>query len=486
MIQRAFVAVGGRLVHFRHAGSGAPVLLVHQSPKSSAEFEALIEKWSTTNLVIAPDTPGFGDSCPLPAENVDCTDFAEALIALLDALGIARIATYGVHSGAVFAVAAATLAPEKFTAVVCNGYAVWTPDEITAFGARYLPPFLPTSYGDHLTWLWARMREQRFFFPWYEANDSHRMSLPAATAAHLHAGAMDMLAAGDSYRAGYGAVVRANRDLPPDGISIPTLIVSFDGDPLKAHLKRLGQLPHNWRVATCVTQAQTESAAKAFLDMHPAPSINFFVPAGTSRQFVGDIHVALRGNGQTLLLHAPGSSGMAMLDAYCGTDALALDLPGHGLTSRKYISLEQVMQAIVATLDTLHVRPKEIVAENLAMPLAMMLATVLTPEPALQIIGYRRYGADEITQLEKYYLTDTSPDLQGAYLLHAWRRVRDSCFFDPWFDNDPAAIKPVDDAALAPAKLATAHLAAVQATGGPAMLHDILRIFEKENQNEYS
>jgi haloalkane dehalogenase len=483
MIHRAYLEVNGRLVHFRHAGAGAPILLIHQSPKSSAEFETLITTWSATNLVIAPDTPGFGQSDRLSNETAEVTDFARALLAFLDALGIPRIAVYGFHSGAVFAVEAAKLAPEKFTCVVCNGYAVWTQDEIQAFGAQYLPPFVPQPYGDHLTWLWARMREQRFFFPWYATSDAHRMHLPEASAAHLHGTTMDMLYAGDAYRVGYGAVVRAKRDLPADAIAIPTLIVSFDGDPLKAHLDRLGALPAKWHISACASQADTEIAAKTFLDLHAAPVIGLDILPDTARQFIDDMHICRRGAMRTLLLHAPGSSGTAMLAGFCGTDAFAIDLPGHGLTGIKYVSLDTTANLIVSMLKKRGVQPVEIIVDNLALPLAMMLIGLLTPEPALQVIHYRQYPLPALAALRESYLTDVVPDTQGTYLLAAWRRVRDSCFFDPWFDNGPDAIKPVDEAALAIEQLAAAHLAAVQATGGPAMLNDILTLFEKEIQN---
>jgi haloalkane dehalogenase len=483
MIQRDYVQVKERLVHFRHAGQGPPILLVHQSPKSSAEFEALMTVWSATNLVIAPDSPGFGQSDPLANETADVDDFARALLDFLDVLGVQKIPVYGFHSGAVFAVAAAKMEPARFTAVVCNGYAVWTEAEIKAFGAKYLPPFRPSDFGDHLTWLWARMREQRFFFPWYEVNDPHRMALPEATAAHLHTTTMDMLYAGDAYRVGYGAVVRARRDLPADDKAIPTLIVSFDGDPLKAHLARLGTLPACWQIEACATQAETETAAKTFLDKHAAPEISLQIKRETDRRFVGDVHVSCKGDMKSLLLHAPGSSCAAMLQGFCGTDVLAPDLPGHGLTQQPYMSLAQTAETVLVMLQTLQVTPREIIADALSMPLAMMLCAKLLPEPGLQVIGNHAYTPAQIEKLRTHYLTEITPDKNGFYLLQAWRRVRDSCLFDPWFDNGPSGIKTVDVDALRPERLAVAHLAAVQAHGGQQMLNDILDIYQREKND---
>jgi haloalkane dehalogenase len=340
---------------------------------------------------------------------------------------------------------------------------------------------VPLPFGEHLTWLWARMREQRFFFPWYETNDAHRMRLPEAAAEHLHANVMDMLYAGDSYRAGYGAVVRANRALPDDDRAVPTLIVSFDGDPLQTHLGRLGQLPHNWQVQSAETQGDTEVVAKQFLDKHPSPAVQLSILPDTSRKFVRDVHVLQRGLPSALLLHGPGSSGESFLEHHCGEDALAMDLPGHGLTSAEYVSLEHSADLVRDLLAQIDFRPRVIIAENLAMPLAMMLIRKLgLPDIGLQVLHYRNYSINQIEALRKYYLTDIAPDKYGNYLLAAWRRVRDSCFFDPWFANEPLGVKPVDEHALALPKLAIAHCAALQATGGHAYLQDVLDIFEKE------
>src|SRR5687767_7587119 len=100
IISRHFADVDGRRVHYRQAGKGPPVLMVHQSPRSSAEYEALMRDWSAHFTVIAPDTPGFGQSDPLQGEP-DIDDFADAIVAFLDAVGIDRVGAYGFHSGGI-------------------------------------------------------------------------------------------------------------------------------------------------------------------------------------------------------------------------------------------------------------------------------------------------------------------------------------------------------------------------------------------------
>lgn len=128
-ITRHFVDVGQRRVHYRRAGSGPPLLMVHQSPRSSAEYAALIAAWAPYFTIIAPDTPGFGQSDSLPGlERPEVEDFADAVVELLDALGLPQVGAYGFHSGAIILITAAKRHPERFTAVAANGYAVWLPE----------------------------------------------------------------------------------------------------------------------------------------------------------------------------------------------------------------------------------------------------------------------------------------------------------------------------------------------------------------------
>ncbi len=468
MMQRAFVQVGERRVHLRYAGKGAPILLVHQSPKSSAEFEALILHWSKTNLVIAPDTPGFGQSDPLPNKNADVTEFAHALLAFLEVLKIPRIAVYGFHSGAVFAVEAAKIAPETFSSVVCNGYAVWTEEEIKAFGEKYLPPFEPQPYGEHLTWLWARMREQRFFFPWYEVNDAHRIRMAEASPEHLHGTAMDMLYAGDHYRVGYGAVVRARRDLPEDSRAVPTLIVSFDGDPLRAHINRLGPLPTKWRVETAPSQGETEALAKQFLDRHAAPHADINLRSETSQTFIRHVHMAFKGAPKRLLLHGPGDSAINLLALNGLQDVVALDLPGHGLTTIRHESVAQTKAVLSDSIAALNISITEIIADENILP--------MVPDIGVDI---RTIGKRMTAQ----HLTDITPDAHGYYMLAAWRRVRDQRLFDPWYDNEPIAARTVDTQALTTHSLARAHLAALQAIDGQKMLTHLNQHQENHHGN---
>ena len=195
-ISRHYLTIDGRRVHYRVAGSGPPLLMVHQSPRSSAEFDMLMRSWASHFTCIAPDTPGFGQSDPLPlradgaAPAID--DFADAIAAFVRAVGLDRTAAYGFHSGGIILMTAMRRHPSIFAGMAIGGYAVWTDAERALFDDGYLPAFRPTAYGEHLTWLWSRILEQSWFFPWFDVRPQTRMSVAHADIARVHAAVMDM------------------------------------------------------------------------------------------------------------------------------------------------------------------------------------------------------------------------------------------------------------------------------------------------------
>lgn len=478
MIDRHFVRVGDRRVHYRTAGSGPPLLLVHQSPRSSAEYEPVMRQWSQRFTCIAPDSPGFGQSDPLP-DTPEVEDFADATVAFMDAVGLERTAAYGFHSGAIILVTAAKRHPARFAALAAGGYAVWTPAEQALFSQAYLPPFVPQPYGEHLTWLWARILEQSWFFPWFDARPETRLSRPTDDPVAVDAVVREMLASGDAYRAGYGAVIRANRDVPADASGPPVLIAAYDGDPLQAHIDRLGELPANWRTAKVREPVDLEDAALAHvasIEQPPCPPLaqaddeGFVRVAGGG--FDGLVHWRGRRGAERLVLHAPGRS-VETLDT---GDALAIDLPGHGLSDAwdaEPDAIDAWVEVVAAAVATLGAPPTTVVGYGASFLLALAVAEHLGAEAAGEEVHLpapdlaERYAAEA--------LPDLTPDRHGAYLQRAWNMVRARRFFWPWFAAAAANATPFDPADLAPERLAVEHREAIRARSGRALLRLLLR-----------
>jgi pimeloyl-ACP methyl ester carboxylesterase len=439
MITRHYIDVNGRRVHYRKAGSGPPLLMVHQSPRSSEEYEPLMREWAEHFTCIAPDTPGFGHSDPLPG-SPEMAEFADAIVEVLDALGIERVGAYGFHSGGIILVSSLRRHPARFAALAVGGYAIWTEEERGVFGEHYLPPFTPSAYGEHLTWLWNRILEQNWFFPWFDVRNETRLSIANADVTRVDAIVREMLDSGDAYRAGYGAVLRASRDLPAQGErTCPVLISAYEADPLHAHLSRLGELPDQWSAVSVANPSEQQAVSLEHLRRYPAPAVAAvpeseeagFLPVQT-RSFAGFIHWRGRREAGRLIVHGPGRS----LDL-TGTEAgIHIDVPGHGLSSGwvgavpvAWEPWEEVIQSVAEHFGT-----GEIVHE---------------PAPS---------GDPE------RLFPDLAADRFGSYLTKAWSIVRARHLFDPWYEASAANAVGFDPAELKPGRLALEHRALLRAS----------------------
>ncbi|NBU26295.1 MAG: alpha/beta fold hydrolase [Gammaproteobacteria bacterium] len=137
---RGYAGAPGAQLHYRTLGEGPPVILFHSSPLSSAfmlgQLQALAE---AGHRAIALDTPGYGQSDPLPAPPQSLTDYARAFLAGIDAMGIDRFGLYGTATGAQLALALARFAPHRLTRLVLDNCALFTEDQVADWEPRYFP-----------------------------------------------------------------------------------------------------------------------------------------------------------------------------------------------------------------------------------------------------------------------------------------------------------------------------------------------------------
>jgi pimeloyl-ACP methyl ester carboxylesterase len=478
-ISRHFVDIEGRRVHYRRAGKGPPVLMVHQSPRSSAEYESLMLEWSDDFTLIAPDTPGFGQSDPLPGEP-DIAAFADAIVAFLDAIGLGTVGAYGFHSGGIILATVLKRHPGRFTALAIGGYAVWTDEEREIFDSLYLPPFQPEAHGEHLAWLWGRITEQSWFFPWYDVREEARLTRPHSDPAKVDAVVREMLDSGDAYRAGYGAVLRASRDLPGEHEDVPpVLITAYDGDPLQAHLERLGALPKGWEAHSVTTIAEHHAESLAWLRHSPAPQagrLNEAADAGfvkvAAGAFEGRIHWEGNKASDSVLLHAPGGS---IATAPCAP--LRIDLPGHGLSddfADGPATLDDWVEAVASAIRAVATVPVlTIVGEGISALLALAVARAVGVD-RVEAVG-AHVPLEELSEAWLSSTPDLAPDRFGNYLAQAWQIARASRLFWPWFEVAPENAIPFDSSHLSPERLAADHRSVVRGRRGKALTTVLLQ-----------
>ncbi len=114
------VELGHGPLAFARAGRGPAVVLLHQTPRSCDEYRDVLPLLAAGGFqALAFDTPGFGDSSPLPGEP-SIERWAEAIHAGIDALSLAPAAVVGHHTGGVIAVELAFRRPKDVSALVLS------------------------------------------------------------------------------------------------------------------------------------------------------------------------------------------------------------------------------------------------------------------------------------------------------------------------------------------------------------------------------
>ena len=215
-------------VHYREAGSGLPIVLLHESPFSGAVFDAALPTLGNRVRAIAPDTPGYGASPP-PSRPPSVAGYAERLTFFLEGLGLERVALVGSHTGGAIAIQLAVDMPKRVRALIVTGALLFSEEEVRDKLENYLVPFNLSDDGAHLAWLWARLR---------------RGCGPDASPELLHFFATEFLQTAARYDWAFRAAYEFDTEHMLPRIACPTLFLITKGDRLRDKNERAVALTH--------------------------------------------------------------------------------------------------------------------------------------------------------------------------------------------------------------------------------------------------
>ena len=116
MVRQERVSLPHGKTRYLEAGDGWPVVLLHAFPLNADMWRPQLERVPDGWRYIAPDLRGFGPESRTPATSMD--DFADDVVALLDALEIEKATIGGLSMGGYATFALLRRAPELFTAVI--------------------------------------------------------------------------------------------------------------------------------------------------------------------------------------------------------------------------------------------------------------------------------------------------------------------------------------------------------------------------------
>ncbi|MCS6784847.1 MAG: alpha/beta hydrolase [Candidatus Caldarchaeum sp.] len=215
IVKRGFIETPEGQIHFRSCGAGDPVIMLHQTPRSSAEFEYVLPIVGEKFQAIAVDSVGFGDSYRFVGE-ITIERIARGVSDFLDAVNLKKIHLVGHHTGAVVAVEIASTQPERVKTLVLSGCPYIDEQERQRRkGKEVVDTFHSSMDGSHLIELW---RGRQSFYP------ANRPDL-------LDRFIIDALKAGKNAAEGHIAVGKYEMEKKINLIKCPTLIIAPKADP---------------------------------------------------------------------------------------------------------------------------------------------------------------------------------------------------------------------------------------------------------------
>lgn len=158
-MRRAYAEIPEGQIHYRTAGTGPPLLLLHQSVCSSDEYTRVIPILSKDYMVIAMDTPGYGES-DKPPRPYEIPDYARSVVTFLDSLHINKTSVAGHHTGADIAVELAAMYPERVDKLVLSGcpFSPESSESLTPDIAKLFQPMKIEADGSHLLKVWEKAK----------------------------------------------------------------------------------------------------------------------------------------------------------------------------------------------------------------------------------------------------------------------------------------------------------------------------------------
>lgn len=462
-VKRRFIDVGGRAVHCRITGHGPPALFVHSSPANSSfvinEMAVVADRYTC----FAFDTPGFGQSDPLPGKVLTVAELADAVAETLAAIGMPPCPVFGTHTGAAIALELASRHPDRVTGLILDGLASFTKAEFDALNTNYFLPFAADPLGGHFTSTWTRFRDQSTWFPWFARDWRAVNESDLSSAAATNIWVAMFFDAVDNYAPAYRAAL-AYRDGPRQvaALQVPAVLTAIESDMLYPHLDRVpaeGAQHMIRRVGNDVAarRALTGEAFARYGSPGEAPRLDW-QPKSSShivRQFIDIAEGQLllrtigdRANPPLLILHdCPGAGARtaARMRALAATHfVLAFDLPGCGeSTPVADTSIAGFAAAVLAGCDAIAIAAPAVWGVGFGASLAVAIANAAAA-PTLVIEGMLAADPAARAVLAASYAPPIAITADGSHWYRTWLMLRDSLTWWPWFTPTKAALRRVD------------------------------------------
>ncbi len=240
-LKRGFVLSPHGNVEYFEMGTGDPLVMLHPTPGTCMAFRDVAPLLAADVRVISMSTMGFGQSDRPPAPYTTLTEFAQAVVWLLDGLGLEQANVYGLLTGSQIALEVAAGWPDRVDRLVVEEVFNWNTPARRAVHERvhrYIPE---QPDGSHLIELWNKVGGNR------EGADLGRVTewLISNLMVNSDEGAEIYGSTGWEGAATYAMCRYETWDATPT-ITAPTLVMhTEDSERGRAHEKFLATIPRS-------------------------------------------------------------------------------------------------------------------------------------------------------------------------------------------------------------------------------------------------
>ncbi|MEO0441138.1 MAG: alpha/beta hydrolase [Pseudomonadota bacterium] len=470
-MQRRYVTLSdGRQVHYRHAGEGPAMLLLHPSPQCSEAIIPALMALSEVCECHALDTPGYGLSDDIPEARPDMGHYADSVIATADALGMEQFYLYGAATGSQVAIELGKRYPERVKMIMLdtNGHVSDEDRERVLDG--YFPDVTPRRDGGHLMTYWDMSRHLFVSFPWQSDRVEDRLSIPLPPVEFIQTMFLRYLRAGTGYAKAYRPAFETEKRAHMDGLDVPTTMMRWEGSIALAITDALIaegvpdclEVLHAGPALENRFQVQVEALRKGIATHGDTPPLqpqqNRLAPDALERCYfasgASQIHAQVnrRGSGRPLvLIHdllASSDQIRSRAEPHIGhRPVMLIDLPGHGASApdpeTPALTLDSLAESIAPAITAFTGSEVDIEGTGLGGAIAAMLAK-LVPVQNVHLVDPVPFTNAERTELEGAAIPDLGPRMDGSHLTAAWAMVIDSEYYWPWFNTTPAGMRTSD------------------------------------------
>lgn len=425
-------------IHIRVSGSGPAVLMLRDWPLSGAVSGDLAAALSTGATVVAPDSPGYGQSSTAPLPD-DLDGHARVLVSLMETLGIERFAVVGTGLGAVLGVAVAAAASDRVAAVLVDQL---PSDEALA---RLDPDLLvptrdPQHSGAHVLEAWIQLRDASIFEPWYDRRAVARLTGSVPDPRTIHRRLVDVLTAPGPWDSGVRSALRYGVDAARAALPVDVVRTAPGGWPAMdpGFAQTLELLP---------------AVDRHRLDLALAPAPH---RGGRTRRYLttsaGRVHVRLDGDPSAqpvLLLHpSPGSAdtyATVVEDLAQTFLVVGMDLIGNGFSDKSPVTdprVEHYAEVAAEALAELRLPPVIAFGSHTGASVALEVAC-RRPDlvRGLVVEGLAHFTGTEQVDVLTHYTPLFEPLHSGAHVVENWHMLRDMHLFWPWYRSTADAVR---------------------------------------------